>query len=259
MKNSIKILSSPIFLSSLVLMVLNDHVLKGEFHNFLTGKLSDFTGLFCLVILCGSMFPRNRKWAYGLVAIFFIYLKSPYSEEFVQIIDWISPFGFTRVVDLGDLMALAILPIAYHYQFLIFPRISEKHFLRISPVLPLLVSCLGFIATSPDDKFGNCYSVSGTYEFDVSSNDLKQQMRDNYYTETEPQGEGPDSFLLEYRTSIQGDTARIQCWMTIASPTDSTSIMDIYQFCSNTLSEFLLEEVSEDFEVKVISELGSDG
>ena len=33
-------------LSALVLTFLNDHFFKHQFHNFLTGKISDFTGLF---------------------------------------------------------------------------------------------------------------------------------------------------------------------------------------------------------------------
>ncbi|MGZ3690580.1 MAG: hypothetical protein ACXVAX_03705 [Pseudobdellovibrio sp.] len=41
-----KYLIHPAVFGSLLLTALNDHLLKAAFHNFVTGKISDFTGIF---------------------------------------------------------------------------------------------------------------------------------------------------------------------------------------------------------------------
>ena len=47
---SFQILGSPGFLIGLSLLLTNDFVLKEQFHNGFTGKLSDFAGLFVFSI-----------------------------------------------------------------------------------------------------------------------------------------------------------------------------------------------------------------
>ena len=46
MTKNFSYLTHPIVLAALLLTAVNDHYLKYQFHNFLTGKISDFSGLF---------------------------------------------------------------------------------------------------------------------------------------------------------------------------------------------------------------------
>jgi hypothetical protein len=59
------LLLSPGFLLTLLLLILNDHVLKARFHNWLTGKLSDLVGFFAFTIFWLAVMPR--KWSPGLL------------------------------------------------------------------------------------------------------------------------------------------------------------------------------------------------
>jgi hypothetical protein len=51
-----------IFLSGLILLALNDHLLKWQYSNWLTGKLSDFVGLLIL--------PENQTHSHGNPILF---------------------------------------------------------------------------------------------------------------------------------------------------------------------------------------------
>ena len=49
----------PAFLAALGLLVLNDGLLKPLFHNALTGKLSDFAGVFAFAYACTVVAGRR--------------------------------------------------------------------------------------------------------------------------------------------------------------------------------------------------------
>lgn len=107
------LLYHPIFLLSLVVLALNDHVLKGLYHNWLTGKISDFAGLIVLPVFIAFLFPKLRKWTCLISASFFIFWKTEASNDFV---DWLNSnghFSFYRVIDYSDFIALLILPLSW--------------------------------------------------------------------------------------------------------------------------------------------------
>lgn len=51
----LKKLGNPVFLIALFILILNDWVLKHTFNNTLTGKLSDFAGLFAFAFFLGIL------------------------------------------------------------------------------------------------------------------------------------------------------------------------------------------------------------
>src|SRR5687767_12389116 len=53
-------LPSPAFISAVALLVVNDFALKPLFHNVVTGKLSDFAGLFALTLFVATT-PSSSK------------------------------------------------------------------------------------------------------------------------------------------------------------------------------------------------------
>ncbi len=109
------VLSSPFFLLCLVILLANDFYLKCEFHNFITGKLSDFVGLFIFPIFISVFLPKRIEIVFILTGIFFIFWKSELSEDFILMLCNITNLSFHRTIDYTDLMALSILPLSYYY------------------------------------------------------------------------------------------------------------------------------------------------
>ncbi len=106
------LLLHPLFLISLILLLLNDFYLKHEFHNALTGKLSDVTGLFALAVFLFAFFPAYKKQLIFCV-LFFCWWKSPLSGFFIHFANDQLSLPLHRVVDYTDLFALLILPFTY--------------------------------------------------------------------------------------------------------------------------------------------------
>lgn len=112
MRKDLKHLSSLPFIAGLFLLLLNDFWFKELFHNSLTGKLSDFCGLFVFSIFWSVMLPKKKPLVFFATALLFIFWKSPYSNGLIKLFsDYLYPIE--RVVDLTALIALAILPVAW--------------------------------------------------------------------------------------------------------------------------------------------------
>lgn len=138
-----------IFLVGIIILALNDHVLKWQFSNLLTGKLSDIVGLLILPMFIQFVFPRPKNYAIVVSGIFFIFWKSPLSEDFIHLYNQCTLIPITRTVDYTDLLALAVLPLSH---FLI-NHIDNYRLgnlaIRTSPLWVLIPSCIIFMATSP--------------------------------------------------------------------------------------------------------------
>lgn len=142
----------PIFLLSVLLLVFNDLFLKYEYHNYFTGKLSDFAGLFAFPYFLSNFMKRRINAIYILSGLFFIFWKSGLSQP---TFDFAQSFGIgiNRTVDYADLIALIILPLSYLYftnkAFAPFPK-------SIYVFKPLVVGiCIfSFIATTVSSHVG---------------------------------------------------------------------------------------------------------
>lgn len=131
------------FLICLGLLLLNDFYLKEIFHNGLTGKLSDCCGLFIFPIFWSAIFPKRKKEVYVLTAILFVLWKSPFSQAFIDFFS-LYVFSITRVIDISDLWALLVLPLAFKADS--WNQYREK--LNVHPYIIGLISFLSFCATS---------------------------------------------------------------------------------------------------------------
>lgn len=146
MKHRFHIFATFPFLLCLCVLTFNDFYLKYAFHNALTGKLSDFAGLFIFPIFWSVLFPKYRKSVYFGTALFFIFWKSNTSAGFI---DWWNQWcflGISRVVDYTDLFALISLPLAYIYE-----QYPAKA-LRVNPTFVAILSFGAFTATSPEPE-----------------------------------------------------------------------------------------------------------
>ncbi len=104
----IESLGSPILVFSTALLVLNDFVFKPAFHNWLTGKLSDFAGLAAFTIFLCAFWPERRRAVALGVSAAFVFWKSPLSQGVIDSINVVSPISLGRTVDYTDLTALPV-------------------------------------------------------------------------------------------------------------------------------------------------------
>ena len=144
MKNE-NLLYRKLFLASIFLLLLNDFYLKYHFHNYFTGKLSDFVGLFAFPYFFSVLLKRKVKLTFILTGVLFIFWKSNSSQFFI---DYLNNYGIgiNRIVDYSDLMALLILPISYLYRTEKNLGIKKINFLP-KPII-IGICSFAFIATT---------------------------------------------------------------------------------------------------------------
>ncbi|HEV7329775.1 MAG TPA: hypothetical protein VGN63_01945 [Flavisolibacter sp.] len=111
-KTRASLLLHPLFIGSLLILLLNDFWAKYAYPGMLTGKLSDFAGLMVLPVFCRVLFPAlsNKIILIG-TALFFAWWKSPLSQPLINFINEYSQWKVQRVVDYTDLIALSVLPL----------------------------------------------------------------------------------------------------------------------------------------------------
>jgi len=144
------ILSTPGFLLGLALLLLNDFYLKQAYGNLLTGKLSDFAGLFTFSLFLAVLLPNRVLLAHLVVAATFIWWKSPLSDGFIHAWNSLGWISFMRTVDYSDYVALIVLPLSYAY-FTIAATASHStnhKFRQAAGYFVILISVFAFTATS---------------------------------------------------------------------------------------------------------------
>jgi hypothetical protein len=157
------LLTSPGFLISLSLLLLNDFLIKAAFNNLFTGKLSDFAGLFAFALFWIAVFPKFGKSACLCVALSFAFWKTSYSQPVINLWNGLGAMRFSRTVDLTDLIALSVIPFAYLYSIRKF-TIQRKQPRGVLVSLAL-ISVFAFTATSFRTKYedyNNKYYFPGT-------------------------------------------------------------------------------------------------
>lgn len=139
------LLLHPAFLTSLAILLLNDFYLKYEFHNGLTGKLSDFAGLFVFAVFLFVIFPAYKKNVILFCVVFFCWWKSPLSSSFIQFATDRLSVPLHRTIDYTDLFALLILPLT----LLVKPADYQASFIRSAAIYATgIISFFSFCATS---------------------------------------------------------------------------------------------------------------
>ncbi|MCC9041586.1 hypothetical protein LNQ81_02575 [Myroides sp. M-43] len=146
---------NPFFIISLLVLVLNDLWLKQYFSNTITGKLSDFAGLFVFPFFWSYFFPRFTKEIHILTAIFFLWFKSAW---FSPILGWLHSFGIPvyRVIDYTDYMALLSIPLSYF----IFSRSEYLYSNRYLKCGIVCLSIFSFIATTQRPSYRVAYNIT---------------------------------------------------------------------------------------------------
>jgi hypothetical protein len=153
-------------------LVVNDHVLKPLYHNWVTGKLSDFAGLAAFGLFWCIMFPAARRVILVATAVVFAYWKSPAADSLVTLLNDALPFSVGRAPDITDLVAItALLPVAYltrGEQFRFGPR-------RRLDWVVVPVAFFAFVAT--EETLPTEANFREEYSFSVAADSLKQLIR----------------------------------------------------------------------------------
>ncbi|MBA3805470.1 MAG: hypothetical protein H0X14_07155 [Acidobacteria bacterium] len=144
MRKNFNLLVSLPFLLGLFLLLFNDFYLKGHFHNALTGKLSDFAGLFVFPLFFVAFSPRLRRSIYIMTVLLFVFWKSPFSQPLIDVWNGLPLFKVWRAVDYTDLLALLVLPLSYFHSKRS-PPAHRAH--RFAPLAVALVAVFAFTAT----------------------------------------------------------------------------------------------------------------
>lgn len=168
-------LQNPLFIISVLLLLLNDFFLKQYYGNTFTGKLSDFTGLFALPFFLSCLLPKYSKYIHILTAMGFIWWKSELSQPFIDSIS-LSGFRFDRVVDFSDTIALTSIVMSY----LVFSRnYNYKKINRAFLYTIIPVSSFAFMATSVAHiPMAGYATVDKEYPFDLPMDELVSRYND---------------------------------------------------------------------------------
>ncbi|MDY8134458.1 hypothetical protein [Aquimarina sp. 2201CG5-10] len=157
------------FITSIFLLLFNDLYLKYEYHNYLTGKLSDFAGLFAFPYFFSCFFPKKIKPIYIFSGVLFVLWKSELSQP---IFDFAHSYeiGIDRTIDYSDLVSLLILPISYHFWKSNFRTILNPN--KVLKRIIIGVCCFSFVATTLPHKTLR-YNFKSDVEIIVKSDLLK--------------------------------------------------------------------------------------
>jgi hypothetical protein len=115
MKRSFDVLAARGFLIALAALLLNDFVLKPAFGNAVTGKLSDFAGLFAFAAFWMAVLPHRRRAVCAATAVAFVLWKSAAAQPLIDLWNAWTPLTVGRTVDASDLIALVSVGAAYQY------------------------------------------------------------------------------------------------------------------------------------------------
>lgn len=138
------------FIVGLVILICNDMWLKWGYHNYLTGKLSDFAGLFIFPMFLAYVFPRIKKQAAIITGIGFFLWKLPVAGMFINWVNLNPFFQINRVADYSDYSAFLVLPFSHRiiersfYQ----PLYSNTYIKIVGRYAVIAASLMAFTATS---------------------------------------------------------------------------------------------------------------
>ena len=176
-----RLLLSPFFLLGLATLLLNDFYLKTEFHNFFTGKLSDFAGLFIFAFFFSCFLPKQSKIIYFLSAVSFVLWKSSFSSVLIDEFNKYSFIPVSRVIDYTDLIALmALIPSYFYFEYLSREWRHEKIHMNIRFVAQILVigfSVFAFTATSYVEE--RSLWIEEKYPVSLSDVEIEQILKDD--------------------------------------------------------------------------------
>jgi hypothetical protein len=207
-------LLDPVFLGALALLLLNDHLLKAAYHNFWTGKVSDFAGLYAFAWLGMRLLPGRAAGVAWFLAIAFAFWKSPWVMPLLDAWNAAGILPLHRVLDYGDWAALLVLPMAYRRSSMVKAQLSmARRDHKLAEGLVLCLSIFAFCATS----YTNDFDFDAKYDLQIPPSEVVSRLnmisaedkRDNaplsltHQNANEFRQEGDHRIYLHHNTDTQ--------------------------------------------------------
>ena len=195
------VFTSPLFIGSLVVLVTNDLVLKRLMPGLLTGKLSDFAGLFAFVLFWAALFPEHATVTGITVGAAFVAWKLPLATPAIHWWNAHAPFSVGRTEDATDLLALAVIPAALVYLRVRTP-VPRR---RPAIIAVMLASLVAFVATS----YRTTFDYSSAYAYPGPPAELIAKLTGlviSSYPDPEPAAAGETTYLLRIPASVCFDS-----------------------------------------------------
>lgn len=193
-----------IFIISVIILIVNDLFLKGYYSNFLTGKLSDISGLFAFPYFLSLLFPNKVKSNYIATALVFSIWKSELIQPILNYFQSIG-IGLNRTIDYTDVITILILPISYAYWY----SDLNDYFLSKINFKPVIFSiCVfAFIATSLPKAYKVIKLKS---DLEITLKAQKQEVITKLNLEKTSNGNQDYKFVFELEKSKSDITSTIQ-------------------------------------------------
>ena len=171
------------FIIGLIILLANDLWLKYSFPSILTGKLSDFAGLFIFPYFLSVFIPKP-KIIYYLTALLFTFWKLEYSQIVIDYFARLTNLGFHRTVDITDLIALTVLPFSFKY-FKFKSKTAKSNRLAFSTLI-CFISIFSFYATSvPRRTFNANIEVDKIFILPINKENIFKELNFGYgYSDT---------------------------------------------------------------------------
>ena len=171
---ALRALASPLTVGALVVLVLNDHAFKEAWPSFVTGKLSDVTGLVVAPVLLAVVLAVLRVRRAATLALLvsgagFAWVKTTYLGATLAGAVWSWLWGPSLVLrDPVDLLALPALGVAWLVmRRATSPSVGRRRAATITGALVLPFAVVATTATScsgPGDTWGSVAVVKGPWE-----------------------------------------------------------------------------------------------
>lgn len=165
-------IAHPLFILCVLTLIVNDWYLKTTFHNSVTGKLSDFTGLFAFPYLLSVLYPRHSNKIHIGSVLLFVLWKSEWSQPLIDVFNSFT-IPINRTVDYTDYIALVCVGISYI-------TLKSEISLSMKPIVKkafMVVACLSFLATTLPPHTNRKYvNINREYEFPFSKRELVSRL-----------------------------------------------------------------------------------
>ena len=103
------------YLVALATLLINDFWWKRLYPGVITGKLSDFAGVFAIAVFFATLMPRRAMSVCIAVAAMFVIWKLPQAAPLIDAWNGLDIFPVGRVADPTDIIALLVLPFVPPY------------------------------------------------------------------------------------------------------------------------------------------------
>ena len=250
MPANFKILTSFWFITGLTILLLNDLILKAVYGNWITGKLSDFAGLFVFSIFWSTFLPKYKKAIFWLTSLFFIFWKSAYSQSFIDFLNGFSIIQIHRVIDYSDYISLLILPVAYYVE-----TQKEKAFLfKMNPAISIVLSSFAFMATS----YRTNIEMNQSYHFDFPIDTLTHRMESmaslHFVPDLALEHSNPDTLNFQMPSDFCFQSVEVNMIISGEGNTSSDiKLISIQHRCPKSKNQE--EKLRREFEKRIVSKL----